>query len=86
MVGCRVGVGIGDFEDEAEKEDAGGLSEGVIPDEEDEGVIAAAEDCERWRTAMSAGLLRRSWLLEERWPGVCDRGIGGARSWTSTAS
>lgn len=31
--------------------------------------------------ASSEGLRRRSWLLDERWPGVCERGIGGARSW-----
>ena len=71
-----------------EKEAAGAGTEsdgdGAIPAEEaEEGVIAAADDCERWRMAMSAGLLRRSWLLDERWPGVCDRGSGGARSWAS---
>jgi hypothetical protein len=78
MLGCRVEVGIGAFVEDR-KEAAGVESDEVTPDDE-EGVMAAADDCDRWRMAMSAGLLRRSWLLEERWPGVCDRGIGGVRS------
>jgi hypothetical protein len=89
LLGCRakVEVGVGVFAEEAEKEAAGGLvREGVRPDDEEEGVTAAAEDCARWRTASSAGLLRRSWLLEARWPGVCERGIGGARSGSSETS
>jgi hypothetical protein len=85
MLGCRVEVGVGVFVEAAGKEAAGAVSDDVRPDEED-GVIEAAEDCERWRMAMSAGLLRRSWLLDERWPGVCDRGIGGVRSSASSAS
>jgi hypothetical protein len=31
----------------------------------------------------SEGFRRRSWLLEARWPGVWDRGIGGVRSCAS---
>jgi hypothetical protein len=85
MLGCRVEVGVGVFVEDTEKEAAGVDSSEVTPDDE-EGVIVAAEDCERWRMAMSAGLLRRSWLLEERWPGVCDRGIRGVRSCASAAS
>jgi hypothetical protein len=65
MLGCRVEVGVGVFVEDTEKEAAGVDSSEVTPDDE-EGVIVAAEDCERWRMAMSAGLLRRSWLLEER--------------------
>jgi hypothetical protein len=87
--GCRakVEMGVGVFVEEAEKEADGGLvREGVMPDDEEEGVPAAAEDCARWRTTRSAGLLRRSWLLDERWPGVCDRGIRGARSGSSETS
>lgn len=45
-----------------------------------------ADDCERWRIESSEGLRRRSWLLDARWPGVCERGIGGARSCDSVLS
>ncbi|KAH6853625.1 hypothetical protein B0I37DRAFT_359808 [Chaetomium sp. MPI-CAGE-AT-0009] len=85
MAGGRFMVGVGCFVEAAEKEAAERGSDGVIPAEE-EGVIAAVDDCERWRRVRSAGLLRRSWLLEERWPGVCDRGgMGGALSWASAS-
>lgn len=63
-----------------------------VESEVDEAAEAGSEreddDCERWRIERSVGLLRLSWFfeVEERWPGVCDRGIGGARSGTSSAS
>ena len=68
---------------EAERE-GGGIDEDDVVGER------AAADWDRWRRLSSALLLlllwRRSWLLEERWPGVCERGIGGARSWASLTS
>jgi hypothetical protein len=78
-------VGVGCLVEAAEKEAAERGSDGVIPAEEEADVIAAPDDCERWRRVRSAGLLRRSWLLDERWPGVCDRGTGGALSWISAS-
>lgn len=50
------------------------------------GPTPAAEDWDLWRMDSSEGLRRRSWLLEERWPGVWLRGICGARSRASSAS
>jgi len=87
ITGCRVKPGVGVRREVAEKEAAETGSDGAVPVEDEEGPeIAAADDCERWRRERSAGLLRRSWLLDERWPGVWDRGIGGGLSWTSSAS
>lgn len=37
-------------------------------------LVTAAEDCDRCLIESSDGLRRRSWLLEERWPGVRLRG------------
>lgn len=40
-----------------------------------DGLVTATEDCDRCRMDSSDGLRRRSWLLDERWPGVWLRGI-----------
>jgi hypothetical protein len=58
MLGCRVNVGVEVLEGAAEKE-ADGVSEGVIPDadEDKEETAGVADDCERWRMVTgSAGL------------------------------
>jgi len=62
-------------------------AEGTIVEDE-EMLDAAADDCDRWRMAISVGLSvgRRSWLLDDKWPGVCERGIGVARSEDSAES
>ena len=59
MAGGRFIVGVGCLVEAAEKEAAERGSDGVIPADET-GVIAVADDCERWRRVRSAGLLRRS--------------------------
>lgn len=41
--------------------------------------VAAADWTARWRMASSEGVGRRSWALDARWLGVCERGTGGAR-------
>lgn len=50
------------------------------------GAERVAADWERCRIESSEGFRRRSWLLEARWPGVWDRGIGGVRSCASLVS
>ncbi len=79
MLACRDKVGvvvlvewIEEEADEAERE--GGFADDDNGDE----IVVAAADCARWRIAISEGLWRRSWLFDERWPGVWERGIGGA--------
>jgi len=83
----RLEVGVGVLLGAIEKEEAGrGDAEewesAIVVDE------LAAEDTERCLSARSAFCCccRRSWLLDERWPGVWERGIGGARSSMGPAS
>jgi hypothetical protein len=77
MLPCRAAeVGVGVLVDEGGmgKEAAEMCREvGTAADDDEEVAVVVggvADDCERWRTAISAGLWRRSWLLDERWPGV----------------
>jgi hypothetical protein len=86
LLGCRAEVGVGVLELVVAKEACEADSWEADSAAEAGAEPTAAEDCERWRMESSEGLRRRSWDLLERWPGVCDRGIGGARSRASLAS